>query len=427
MKSSDLVSSFAEIAHSKDIDRETLQLIIQDVFRAMIRKHYGADDPEAFDIIFNPDNGDIQLLHVRTVVGNYDVEDPVTQITLKDAVAIDEDFEIEDEVAKELSLSDFGRRAVMTARQTFAQRIRDIEKEHMFEDYIDQVGEIVVGEVYQTRKGEMLVIHNKTELTMPRDEQIRRDRFRKGEMIRAVVKEVKRDAGGTPQVIISRADPLYMERLFEMEVPEIYDGIIEIKKIVREPGNRAKMFVHSTDDRVDPVGACVGMKGVRIHAVARELSNEGIDVIPWASDTVEQIKRALAPAKPIRVTLQPGIGVDEDGNPRPPRAKVIVHPEEVSQAIGKGGINIRLASRLTEHEIDVYREIHSGEDDVDIEEFSDAFPDEVIARLKAIGCDSALSLLDLSTEELARRSGMTEEVAAKVRAVVEAEMNAGAA
>lgn len=426
MKSSDLVSSFAEIAHAKDIDRAQLQLIIQDVFRAMIRKNYGADDPEAFDIIFNPDNGDIQLLHVREVVGDYDVEDPVTQIALTEAVAIDEDFELEDEVAVELSLADFGRRAVMTARQTFAQRIRDIEKEHMFEDYIDQVGEIIVGEVYQSRRGDMLVMHNKNELLMPRDEQIRRDRFRKGDMIRAVVKEVSRDASGTPHVIVSRADPLYMERLFEMEVPEIYDGIIEIKKIVREPGNRAKMFVHSTDDRVDPVGACVGMKGVRIHAVARELANEGIDVIPWTADPEEQIKRALAPSKPVKVTITPGIGVDADGNARLPRAKVIVAPDEVSKAIGKGGINIRLASRLVDHEIDVYREIHSGEEDVDIDEFGDAFPDEVITRLKAIGCDSALSLLDLSVEELARRSGMTEEVAAKVRGVVEAEMEAGA-
>ncbi len=411
MQSTSLVSSFAEIAHEKDIDRDTLQLIIEDVFRAMIRKRYGADDPEAFEIIFNPDNGDIQIVHVRNVVEQYNVEDPVLQIELSEAQAIDEDFEVGDDVAAELSLADFGRRAVMTARQTFAQRIRDIEKENVFADYSDLVGEIVVGEVYQTRKREVLVIHNKTELLLPKEEQIYRDRYRKGDMLRAVVKEVIRDAGGTPQVIISRADPLFMERLFEMEVPEIYDGIIEIKHIVREPGDRAKIAVQSHDERVDPVGACVGMKGVRIHAVARELANEGIDVINWSPDTVELIKRALSPAKPLNVTLNDNIK----------RAKVVVRADEVSQAIGKGGINIKLASRLTGYEIDIYREIAAEEEDVEITEFSDELPAEIIQRLREIGCDSARAVLELSIDELIRRSSLPREQAQHVVNVIRAE------
>ncbi len=413
MQSTSLVSSFAEIAREKDIDRDTLQLIIEDVFRAMIRKRYGADDPEAFEIIFNPDNGDIQIVHVRTVVEPYNVEDPVLQIELAEAQAIDEDFEVGDDVAAELSLADFGRRAVMTARQTFAQRIRDIEKENVFADYSDLVGEIVVGEVYQTRKREVLVIHNKTELLLPKEEQIFKDRYRKGDMLRAVVKEVRRDAGGTPQVVISRADPLFMERLFEMEVPEIYDGIIEMKKIVREPGERAKVAVQSHDDRVDPVGACVGMKGVRIHAVARELANEGIDVINWSPDSVELIKRSLAPAKPLSVTLNDAIK----------RAKVVVRADEVSQAIGKGGINIKLASRLTGYEIDIYREIGAQEEDVEITEFADEMPAEIIQRLRDIGCDSARAVLELSPEELARRSGFTREQAQQVIAIIRAEFD----
>ncbi|NNF03235.1 MAG: transcription termination factor NusA, partial [Rhodothermales bacterium] len=259
MQSSDLVSSFAEIAREKGIDRDTLQLIVEDVFRAMIRKRYGSD--EAFEIILNPDHGDIQVLHIREVVEKWNIEDPVTEISVEDAQKIDEDFDEGDEVAEELSFKDFGRRAVLTARQTFSQRIRDIEKDNIYDWYKDLVGEVVVGEVYQIRRREILVIHNKTELILPRNEQIYRDRYRKGDMVRAVIKEVLRDNAGNPLIIISRADPLFMERLFELEVPEIDEGIVEIKRIVREPGDRAKVAVVSYDDRVDPVGACVGMKG----------------------------------------------------------------------------------------------------------------------------------------------------------------------
>ena len=411
MHSSVLVSSFAEIAREKDIDRDTLQMIVEDVFRAMIRKRYGSD--EAFEIIFNPDHGDIQILHIREVVPNLDLEDPVTQIEVDDAQKIDEDFDIEDEVASEVDITEFGRRAVMTARQTFSQRIRDIEKENMYAEYTEIVGEIVVGEIYQIRRREVLVMHNKKELVLPREEQIYKDRYRKGDMLRAVVKEVTRDAGGSPQVIISRAAPVFMERLFELEVPEIYDGIVEIKKIVREPGDRAKVAVVSHDDRIDPVGACVGIKGVRIHAVVRELGNENIDVLEWTDDPHDLIKRALSPAKPLSVALNDDL--------EPPRAKVVVRADEVSQAIGRGGINIRLASAMAGYEIDIYREIAADEEDIEIGEFADELAPETVQRLREIGCDTAKAVLELSPEELMRRSGLEPEVALRILRIIQAE------
>ncbi len=411
MQNSDLVSSFAEIAREKDIDRDTLQLIVEDVFRAMIRKRYGSDD--SFEIILNPDHGDMQILHIREVVEDWAVEDPVTEIEETEAQQIDEDFEVGDEVAEEIEFKDFGRRAVMTARQTFSQRIRDIEKDNTVEWYQDLVGEIVVGELYQVRRREILVMHNKAELKMPREEQIFRDRFRKGDMIRAVIKEVTRESNGDPRIVISRADPLFMERLFELEVPEIDEGLVEIKKIVREPGDRAKVAVISYDDRIDPVGACVGMKGSRIHSVVRELGNENIDVVQWTDDPIEMIKRALSPAKPVQVVLNDEL--------TPPRAKVVVQVDEVSQAIGRGGINIRLASRLTGYEIDVYREISEEEEDIEIQEFADEIPDELLQMLRNIGCDTARAVLELSRDELMRRTGMEEAYAEHILKVIKAE------
>ncbi len=404
MQSTQLVSAFAEIAREKDVDRDTLQLIVEDTFRAMIRKRYGADD--SFEIIFNPDNGDIQILHIQEVVPDFEVEDPVTEIASADALAIDEDYEVGEEVASTIQIEDFGRRTIQMALQTFRQRIRDIEKENVHREYSELIGEIVVGEVYQTRRREILVIHNKTELLLPREHQIYKDRYRKGDMLRAVVHEVQRESGPGPQVIISRTDPVFVERLFELEVPEIYDGIVEIKNVVREPGDRAKVAVVSHDDRVDPVGACVGVKGSRIHAVVRELSNENIDVIPWTDDEFELIKRSLAPAKPVSVTLNKELD--------PPRAKVEVPAEEVSLAIGKGGQNIRLASKLTGYEIDVYRDIAEDEEDVEMSEFSDVIPSEIIDRLNEIGCDTAKAVLELSEDELARRSGLPRVTAEKI-------------
>lgn len=411
MQSSDLVSSFAEIAHEKGIDRDNLQLIIEDVFKAMIRKRYGADD--SFEVIFNPDHGDMQILHIREVVADWDVEDPVTQIEESEAQVIDEDFEEGDEVAEEIDVRHFGRRAVMTARQTFAQRIRDIEKDNIYDWYKDLVGEVVVGEIYQIRRREMLVIHNKVELIMPRDEQILRDRYRKGDMVRAVIKEVIRDSAGNPLIIISRAAPLFMERLFELEVPEIDEGIVEVKKIVREPGDRAKVAVISHDERIDPVGACVGMKGSRIHAVVRELGNENIDVVSWTDDKHDLIKRALSPSSPVQVITNDEL--------KPPRAKVVVRADEVSQAIGRGGINIRLASALTGYEIDVYREIAEEEEDIEIDEFADEIPEELLQKLRDIGCDTARAVLELSRDELVRRSGIEQEKAAAILNIIKAE------
>ena len=415
MRSEDLVSSFGEIARAKDIDRDTLQIIVEDVFRAMLRKRYGSD--EAFEIIFNPKQGDIQILHIQEVVGDWDLVDPVTEIKLSDAKKIDEGFEVGDEVASELDIADFGRRAVMTARQTFRQRIRDIEKEQVYQEYTELIGEIVVGEIYQVRRHETLLMHEDTELVLPKNEQIPGDHYRKGNMLRTVVKEVRRDAGSDPQVVVSRTSPVFMERLFEVEVPEVYDGLVEIKKVARIPGDRAKVAVTSHDEKVDPVGACVGVKGVRIHAVVRELSNENIDVMEWSDDPQELIARALSPAEPTSVTL------NEDAEP--PRARVEVVADEVSQAIGKRGVNIKLASQLTGFEIDVYREIPADEEDINIEEFGDELTEETIEKLKHIGCDTGKAVLELSADALSRRADLDKETAKRVLEIIETEFEKG--
>ncbi|MGM0506135.1 MAG: transcription termination factor NusA [Bacteroidota bacterium] len=385
-----IIQSFAEIAKDKGIDKALLLTILEDVFRSMIRKKYESDD--AFDVILNPDRGEIQILHIREVVPAEELTNPVTEISLEDARSNDPDLELYDEYAQEISITDFGRRAVTMARQQLAQRIREIEKDNIFEEYSDRVGEIVLGDVYQVRNRDMLVNHNGVELVMPKSEQIYKDRYRKGDTIRAVVVEVKR-YNGNPSVIISRTSPLFLERLFENEIPEVFDGIIDIVKIAREPGDRSKVAVLSHDERVDPVGACVGMKGVRIHAVVRELQNENIDVINYTDDKFEFIKRALQPARVLKVEL------NEDRT----HANVLVPADEVSKAIGKGGVNIRLASKLTECEIDVYREVDE-EDDIDIDEFREDFGDETVEILHEIGCDTARAVLQLNDEELVRRT-----------------------
>ncbi|MGK7370413.1 MAG: transcription termination factor NusA [Candidatus Halalkalibacterium sp. M3_1C_030] len=388
--SKQIIQSFAEIAKDKDIDKDLLLSILEDVFRTMIRKKYG--DDEAFEVIINADRGDIQILHVREVVPKEELTDEVNEITLEEALKYDPDLELYDEYAQELSIQDFGRRAVMMARQQLAQRIREIEKDNIFEEYSDRVGEIVLGDVYQIRSRDMLVNHNGVELVLPKSEQIYKDRYRKGDTIRAVVKEVKR-YNGNPSVIISRTSPLFLERLFENEIPEVFDGIIDLVRIAREPGDRSKVAVVSHDERVDPVGACVGMKGIRIHAIVRELQNENIDVINYSDDKFEFIKRALQPAKVLSVELS------DDGE----HAKVLVPADEVSKAIGKGGVNIRLASKLTECEIDVYREVEE-EDDIDLKEFEVDFGADVIEMLHEIGCDTARAVLELDEEEIVRRT-----------------------
>ncbi len=400
--SKQIIQSFAEIAKDKDMSKDLLLSILEDVFRTMIRKKYGSDD--AFEVILNADRGEIQILHIREVVPEEELTDEVQEITLEEAQKNDPDLELYDEYAQELSIQDFGRRAVMMARQQLAQRIREIEKDNIFEEYSDRVGEIVLGDVYQIRNREMLVNHNGVELVLPKDEQIYKDRYHKGDTIRAVVKEVKR-YHGNPSVIISRTSPIFLERLFENEIPEVFDGIIDLVRIARDPGDRSKVAVRSHDERVDPVGACVGMKGIRIHAIVRELQNENIDVINYTDDKHEFIKRALQPAEVLSVDLS------DDGK----HAKVLVPADEVSKAIGKGGVNIRLASKLTDCEIDVYREVEE-EDDIDLQEFEIDFGPEVIELLNEIGCDTARQVLDLNEEEIVRRTEgqITEDQAERI-------------
>ena len=405
--SKQIISSFAEIAKEKGIGRDLLLTILEDVFRTMIRKKYETDD--AFSVILNADRGEIQILHVQEVVPAEELADPVGEIALEDAQKIDTDIELYDELAQEVNILDFGRRAVNMARQQLAQRIREIEKDNIYEDYTDRVGEIILGDVYQVRHNkDILVNHNGVELLLPRNEQIYKDRYRKGDTIRAVVTGVHMK-NGNPTVIISRTSELFLERLFENEIPEVFDGIIDLVKVARAPGDRSKVAVQSHDERIDPVGACVGMKGIRIHAIVRELQNENIDVINYTKDRVEFIKRALQPADVMKVEL------DEMGE----KASVLVPADQVSKAIGKGGVNIRLASKLSECEIDVYREVEE-EDDIDLAEFTDDFGDETLQLLFSIGCDTARAVLELSADEIVSRTNdeIDESLARKIIEVI---------
>ncbi len=385
-----IIHSFAEIAKEKGINRDILLSILEDVFRSMIRKKYDSD--EGFEVILNPDRGELQILHVREVVPDDEISNPVSEIGISEARKFDKDLDLYDQFAQEVHIEDFGRRAVMTARQTLAQRIREIEKDNVFLDYSDRIGEIILGDVYQVRTKDILVNHNGVELILPKSQQIYKDRYRKGDTIRAAVIEVKRE-NGNPAVIISRTSPVFLERLFENEIPEVFDGIIEIIKVVREPGERSKVAVVSHDERVDAVGACVGMKGIRIHSIVRELCNENIDVIPYTKDKKDFIKRSLQPADVLSVDLS------IDGK----RAKVVVPADQVSRAIGTRGVNIRLATMLTETEIDVYRELDE-EDDIDINEFLEDFGEAVVNKLYEIGCDTARDVLDLGAAELVKRT-----------------------
>ena len=407
--SKQIIQSFAEIAREKGIDRDLLLSILEDVFRSMIRKKYGSDD--SFSVILNPDRGDIQMLHIREVVPDDELTNPVSEIKISEAKKLDPDLELFDEFAQEIFITDFGRRSVMMARQTLAQRIREIEKDNVFDEYSDRVGEIVLGDVYQIRTRDILINHNGTELVMPQRHQIYKDRFRKGDTIRAIVHEVKRE-NGLLNIIVSRTSPVFLERLFENEIPEVFDGIIEIIKTVREPGDRSKVAVVSHDERVDAVGACVGMKGIRIHSIVRELCNENIDVINYTDDKKEFIKRALQPAKVLSVDLDPS------GK----NAKVYVPAEQVSKAIGKGGVNIRLASQITDCEIDVYRE-PDFEDDIEISEFVEEFGGGVVDILYDIGCDTARAVLQLDVKELMRRTNgdIDEETARNILKIIREE------
>ena len=407
MDNLNLISTFAEFKELKNIDKSTMIGVLEDVFRHLLIKTYETD--ENFDVIINPEKGDLEIWRNRTIVEDGEVENPNQQISLTDARKIDPTYEVGEEVADEIKLADFGRRSVLSLRQNLASRIMELEKANLYEKYKDKVGEIITGEVYQVWKKEVLILDDEdNELVMPKAEQIPSDFFRKGDTIKAIVARVEM-RNNSPLIVLSRTAPEFLERLFEMEVPEIYDGLITIKKIVRIPGERAKVAVESYDDRIDPVGACVGMKGSRIYSIVKELRNENIDVVNYTTNPQLMIQRALNPAKISSITI------DEEKK----TASVYLKPDQVSLAIGKGGLNIRLSKMLTGYDIDVYREIE--EEDVALTEFADEIDGWVIDALKACGCDTAKSVLELPVEEIAARADLELEQAQKVVEILKAE------
>ena len=407
MDNLNLVNTFAEFKELKNIDKSTMIGVLEDVFRHLLIKTYETD--ENFDVIINPEKGDLEIWRNRTIVEDGTVENPNQQISLTDARKIDPTYEMGEEVAEEIKLADFGRRAVLSLRQNLASRILDLEKANLFNKYTEKVGEIITGEVYQVWKKEILVLDDEeNELVLPKAEQIPNDFFRKGDSIKAIVSKVEMK-NNNPYIVLSRTAPEFLERLFEMEVPEIYDGLITIKKIVRIPGERAKVAVESYDERIDPVGACVGMKGSRIYSIVKELRNENIDVVNYTANPTLMIQRSLNPAKVSSITI------DEEKM----TASVYLKPDQVSLAIGKGGLNIRLSKMLTGYDIDVYREVE--EEDVALTEFADEIDGWIIDALKNVGCDTAKSVLELPVEEIAARADLELEQAQKVVEILKAE------
>ena len=407
MNNLNLISNFAEFKELKNIDKSTMVGVLEDVFRHAIQKQYGTD--ENFDVIINPEKGDLEIWRNREVVADEDLTDPVSQITLSEIQKIDASYEVGDEYTDAIGFEQFGRRAVLSLRQNLASRIIDLEKADIYKKYSEKVGEIISGEIYQVWKKEVLILDDEdNELLLPKAEQIPGDFYRKGDTIKAIVKSVEMN-NNTPRIILSRTANQFLERLFEQEVPEIFDGLITIKSIARIPGERAKVAVESYDDRIDPVGACVGMKGSRIYTIVKELHNENIDVINYTTNPQLMIQRTLNPAKVSSITI------DEEKK----TASVYLKPDQVSLAIGKGGLNIRLSKMLTGYDVDVYREIE--EEDVALVEFSDEIEGWIIEALKAVGFDTAKSVLELSAEEVAARADLELEQAEKVIAILKAE------
>ena len=405
MEGLNLISTFAEFKELKNIDRPTMMSVLEDIFRTQLAKMYGTADN--FDIIINIDKGDFEIWRNRTVVET--VEDPNTEISKEEVDKIDNSYEIGEEFTEEVKLASFGRRGILNLRQNLSGRIMDIEKANLFNAYRDRIGEIMVGEVYQAWKKEVLVLDEEgNELLLPKGEQIPSDFFRKGESVRAVISKVEMK-NNNPVIILSRTAPVFLERLFEQEVPEIFDGLITIKKIVRIPGERAKVAVESYDERIDPVGACVGVKGSRIHGIVRELKNENIDIINWTSNTQLLVQRALSPAKISSIKI-------EDG-----KISVWLKPNEVSLAIGKNGSNIKLASMLVGQEIEVFRELDEEEEDVLLAEFSDEIDQWIIDALQGIGCDTAKSVLALSVQDIVKRAELEEETVIEVQNILKSE------
>ena len=405
MEGLNLISTFAEFKELKNIDRPTMMSVLEDIFRTQLAKMYGTADN--FDIIINIDKGDFEIWRNRTVVET--VEDPNTEISKEEVDKIDSSYEIGEEFTEEVKLASFGRRGILNLRQNLSGRIMDIEKANLYNAYRDRIGEVMVGEVYQAWKKEVLVLDEEgNELLLPKSEQIPSDFFRKGESVRAVISKVEMK-NNNPVIILSRTAPMFLERLFEQEVPEIFDGLITIKKIVRIPGERAKVAVESYDDRIDPVGACVGVKGSRIHGIVRELKNENIDIINWTSNIQLLVQRALSPAKISSIKI-------EDG-----KISVWLKPNEVSLAIGKNGSNIKLASMLVGQEIEVFRELDEEEEDVLLAEFSDEIDQWIIDALKGIGCDTAKSVLALSVQDIVKRADLEEETVVEVQNILKSE------
>ena len=408
-KNQDLSSSFQEFKEFKNIDRETLMRILEEVFRAALAKHFGSEDN--FDIIVNIDKGDLEIFRNRMIVDDGDVKDPTREIALSDALKIEDDFEVGEELSGPILMTEFGRREILSIRQNLVGKIQDYEKSLIFQKYKEKVGEIIVGEVYQPWNKEILVLdEEKIELVLPKSEQIPSDRYRKGDTVRAVVLKVEMK-NNNPIIVLSRTTPIFLERLLEQEVPEIYDGLITIRNIVRQPGERAKVAVESYDDRIDPVGSCVGVKGGRIHGIVRELRNENIDVLNYTPRVDLMIQRALSPAKISSIKI----------NEEEKKAEVFMQPDQVSLAIGKGGYNIKLASKLVGYEIEVYRDTDEDYDDVALQEFNDEIEQWVIDELIKIGCDTAKSVLALPKDELMTRTDLEEETIDHVLEVLNAE------
>ena len=411
MNATNLIESFSEFKEFKNIDRETMMNVLEDVFRSVMLKQYGTD--ENVDVIINIDKGDLEIWRNREIVADEEIEDSNLQISYTDAIKIEPDFEIGEEVSEQVFLKDFGRRQVLALRQTLTSRILDLEKKEIFDRYEDRIGEIINGEVYQVWRNEVLILDGEeNELILPKSEAIPSDYFKKGDTIRAVVKSVEM-RNHNPLIILSRTAPEFLARLFEQEVPEVFDGLITIKKIVRVPGERAKVAVESYDERIDPVGACVGMKGARIHGIVRELRNENIDVINYTDNIQLFITRSLNPAKVSSIQL------DEENS----KADVYLHPDQVSLAIGRGGFNIRLASMLTGYEIDVYRNIDEADDDVELTEFVDEIEGWIIDELKSIGCDTARDVIKLDVADLVKRTDLEEETVSEVLVILKAELD----
>lgn len=409
MNTLELIDSFSEFKEQKGIDKIKMMRLLEDTFKTSLKKKYGNTDN--FDVVVNTDKGQIEIYQIRTIVEDDEVLDKVKEIGITDAKKLDDSFELGEETYEQIEVAEFSRRSIMAAKQTLNSRVTELEKDEVYKKYKDMIGQIVHGEVYQVWKNEVLILDDEgNELVLPKNEQIRNDFFKKGDTVRAVIRDVEL-RNNLPKIRLSRTDPKFLEAMLEIEVSEILEGIIAIKKIVREPGEKAKVAVESYDDRIDPVGACVGVKGSRVHGIVKELQNENIDIINYTTNFPLFIQRALAPAAINSVEI------DEKNR----RVKVWLEPDQVSLAIGKNGVNIKLASRLIDYKIDVYRDIATDEEDIDLDEFNDEIEQWIIDEIKKVGCDTAKSVLSLSVEELAKRADLEEETVRDVIHILKSE------